>query len=223
MKPLAPRVVDPRVIDLRVYVVTANVPVRGRTHLDVAAAALRGGATALQFRDKVMDDAEFAQVAAALLALARAAGVPLIVNDRVEVAIAIGADGVHIGQSDGDARRARRLLPPGMILGVSATDHQQALAMDATAADYLGVGPIFPTGSKDDAAPAIGLEELSRICRDVTKPVVAIGGLTLDNLGGVIESGAQGAAVISAVTNAADMALAAAQLRKVWDRAPARR
>jgi len=209
-------------LDLRVYVVTAAVPALGRTHVEVAAAALRGGATAIQFRDKLMNDAEFADVAGNIAVLTRAAGVPLIINDRVEIAIAVGADGVHIGQSDGDVGKVSGLLPPGMILGVSATDYQQALAMDATEADYLGVGPIFPTGSKDDAAPAIGVEELRRICRNLNHPVVAIGGLNLDNLRSVIESGAHGAAVISAVAHAPDMVVAAAEIRDLWNRASLR-
>ena len=143
----------------------------------------------------------------------------MIVNDRVAIAVAIGADGVHIGRSDGNVREIRKTLPAGMVLGVSVTNYLEALEMNATDADYLGVGPIFPTGSKDDAAPAIGIEELARIRRDVNKPLVAIGGINRDNLRRVIESGAAGAAVISAVTRAPDMVAAVAELRGVWQRA----
>ncbi len=200
--------------DLRVYVVTACVPELGRTHEQVVAAALRGGATAIQFRDKMMSDVQFAETAGRISVLTRAAGVPLIINDRVEVAIAVGADGLHIGQSDGDVRQTRRMLPVGMILGVSATNYAEALDMDKTDADYLGVGPIFPTGSKNDAAPPIGLTELVRICRDATKPVVAIGGINQKNVRSVIEAGARGAAVISAVTHAPEIQAAVAQLRQ---------
>jgi thiamine-phosphate pyrophosphorylase len=206
--------------DLRVYVITAAVPELGRTHEDVAAAAIRGGATAIQFRDKTLSDEQFAKMARKIAVLTRAAGVPLIINDRVAIGIAIGADGVHIGQSDGDIREVRKSLPEKMILGVSATNYLEALEMDATDADYLGVGPIFPTGSKDDASPPIGVEELARICRDVHKPVVAIGGINQENLRCIIDSGAAGAAVISAVTQAPDMAAAVAQLRDSWHRTP---
>lgn len=202
--------------DLRVYVITACVPELGRTHEEVAAAAIRGGATAIQFRDKTMSDKQFTETATRVAVLTRAAGVPLIVNDRVAIAVAIGADGVHIGRSDGDVREIRKALPTGMILGVSATNYLEALELNATDADYLGVGPIFPTGSKDDAAPAIGLEELARIHRDMNKPVVAIGGINRENLRRVIEAGAAGAAVISAVTHAPDMVAAVAELRDVW-------
>ena len=206
-------------LDLRVYVITACVPELGRTHEQVAAAAIRGGATAIQFRDKTMNEEEFAKTATRLTVLTRAAGVPLIVNDRVAIAVAIRADGVHIGRSDGNVREIRKTLPAGMVLGVSVTNYIEALEMNATDADYLGVGPIFPTGSKDDAAPAIGIEELVRIRRDVNKPLVAIGGITRENIRRVIESGAAGAAVISAVTRAADMVAAVAELTGVWQRA----
>jgi thiamine-phosphate pyrophosphorylase len=203
-------------LDLRVYVITACVPELGRTHEQVAAAAIRGGATAIQFRDKTMSDKQFAETATRVAVLTRAAGVPLIINDRVAIAVAIGADGIHIGRSDGDVREIRKALPAGMILGVSVTNYLEALEMDATDADYLGVGPIFPTGSKDDAAPAIGLEELARIHRDVNKPLIAIGGINQGNLRRVIEAGAAGAAVISAVTHAPGMVAAVAELRDVW-------
>ncbi len=203
-------------LDLRLYVITACVPELGRTHEQVAAAAIRGGATAIQFRDKTMSEKQFMETAARIAALARAANVPLIVNDRVAIAVAVGADGAHIGQSDGNVCDIRKALPAGMILGVSVTNYLEALEMNATGADYLGVGPIFPTGSKDDAAPAIGVERLARICRDVNKPLVAIGGINRQNLRRVIEAGAVGAAVISAVTHAPDMVAAVAELRGVW-------
>ena len=106
-----------------------------------------------------------------------------------------------------------------MTLGVSATDYREAVSLDTTEADYLGVGPIFPTGSKDDASSPIGLEELARICRDIKKPVVAIGGVNEQNLRGIIEAGAAGAAVISAVTHAVDMPVAVGRLKSIWEEA----
>ncbi len=204
--------------DPRVYVITAAVPEMRRSHEQVVAEALRGGATAIQFRDKTMSDAEFTATARRILALTRAAGVPLIVNDRVAVAIAIGADGLHIGQSDGNVQEVRKMIPEGMLFGVSATTYEEAVAMDATGADHLGVGPVFATGSKGDASLPIGLAELARICRAVRKPVVAIGGIHHGNLAGVIAAGAKGAAVISVVTLAHDMSASTAELRRAWER-----
>ena len=204
-------------LDLRVYVITTTLPKLGRDHLAIAAAAVRGGATVLQFRDKSMIDADFAAAAARLLQIARPAGVPPIVNDRVEIAIAIGAEGVHVGRRDAQVRELRRRLPADMILGASATNYQEAI--EAVDADYLGVGPIFPTGSKADATPPIGLDELARICRQVRRPVVAIGGITQHNVDAVIQAGAAGSAVIAAVAEAADMASATADLRSACDAA----
>jgi thiamine-phosphate pyrophosphorylase len=166
-----------------------------------------------------MDDQQFKDIAIKLAKLTHAAGVPLIVNDRVAIAVEAGADGVHIGRQDGNAHDIRRVLPAEMILGVSATSYLEAVEMSTAGGDYLGVGPIFPTGSKDDAAPPMGLNELARICRDINQPIVAIGGINRGNLRGVIDAGAAGAAVISAVTRAPDMAAAVAELTGIWRRA----
>lgn len=205
-------------LDLRVYVITSEVPELGRSHGDVAKAAIEGGATVIQFRDKTMDDSEFIDTAKNLVALSHASGVPLIINDRVEIAVAVGADGVHIGRGDGEVCSVRKSLPSDMLLGVSATDYRECMTLSATGADYLGVGPIFPTISKDDATPAIGPEELARICHDISKPVVAIGGINEGNLKGIIAAGAAGAAVISAVTHSADMPAAVGRLKDIWEK-----
>ena len=204
-------------VDLRVYVITTTVPHLGRDHLAIAEAALRGGATVLQFRDKTMADAEFASTASRILSIARKSGVPLIVNDRVKIAAAIGADGVHVGRADAAVGDIRRSLPPGMIVGASATSYDEAIAACDAGADYLGVGPIFSTASKADAAPPIGLGKLARICGDVKLPVVAIGGIHVGNLKSIMEAGAAGAAVIAAVAEAADVTAATAELRIAWD------
>ena len=204
-------------VDLRVYVITTALPRLGRDHLAIAEEAVRGGASVLQFRDKTMNDAEFTAAATSVLHIARQGGVPLIVNDRVEIAVAIGAAGVHVGRGDASALDIRRYLPAGMMIGASATSYDEAMATVNDGADYLGVGPIFPTGSKTDATPPIGLDELARICRAVKLPVVAIGGIHQKNLRQVIEAGAQGAAVIAAVAEAPDMIAATAELRGIWD------
>jgi thiamine-phosphate pyrophosphorylase len=205
-------------IDLRVYVITAELPRLGRTHEDVARAAVAGGGTVLQFRDKFMGDAVFLATADRVRSTTAAGGVPYIINDRVGIAIAAGADGVHVGRGDAAPRQIRNLLPPDMILGISATDYDEALEMSFCGADYLGVGPVFPTGSKPDAAPPIGPSELARICRDVRLPVVAIGGIHAKNLRQVIEAGAAGAAVVAAVAEAPDMQASVAELRSIWEK-----
>jgi thiamine-phosphate pyrophosphorylase len=205
-------------IDLRVYVITAELPRLGRTHEDVARAAVAGGATVIQFRDKLIDDMVFAATASRVCGITAAAGKPCIINDRVGIALAAGADGVHVGRGDAAPHQIRNLLPPDMILGISATDYNEAQAMSLCGADYLGVGPVFPTGSKPDATPPIGLAELARICRDVRLPIVAIGGINAKNLQQVIAAGAAGAAVVAAVAEAPDMPAAVAELVSIWEK-----
>lgn len=207
-------------LSLRVYVITASVPELGRTHEDVAAAAIAGGADVIQFRDKMMPDNDFKKTAEKLLAMCGAKGVPLILNDRVEIAIEIGADGVHVGHEDISIADLRRRVPPEMIVGVSARNFDEAAALAGSGADYLGVGPIFATPSKTDASEPIAIDELRRICRAVRIPVVAIGGITAENLAQIVGTGAAGAAVIAAVSKQPDMTLATARLCETWERAP---
>src|SRR5512146_1770319 len=176
-------------LDLRVYLITANVPRLGRTHLDVARAALDGGARIIQFRDKEISDEEFTALALRIQQLTRKHNALLIINDRVEIAIAIGADGVHVGQHDLAFGEVKRIAHPGMIIGVSATNYAEAAALSDSGASYLGIGPIFPTPSKSDATPPIGLDELARICRNIPIPIVAIGGITESNLPVIIRAG----------------------------------
>ena len=215
-------------LSLRVYVITTTVPELGRTHEDITSAAIVGGADVIQFRDKETLDDEFEATARRLLTLCRSKGVPLIINDRVEIAAKIGADGVHVGHEDFviDRSRIRQLRQmwgtkrntKDPIIGVSARNLDEALALSTCGADYLGVGPIFATGSKADASEPIGTNELRRICRAVTIPVVAIGGITADNLPQVIQAGATGAAVIAVVAQASDMKLATETLQAAWKR-----
>lgn len=209
---------------LHVYVITESVPKFHRTHEDVAAAALAGGADVIQFRDKLMPDEEFAIVAKRLLQMCRAKRVPLIVNDRVDIAARIGADGIHVGQEDiapdsAHISKLRRMWSPrnfDPIVGVSARNYDEAVSLADSGADYLGVGPIFATGSKADAGEPIGISELHRICEAMKIPIVAIGGITSSNLPRIIESGAAGAAVISAVTHQDDMTRATEVLQHWW-------
>jgi thiamine-phosphate pyrophosphorylase len=195
-----------------ICVLTADVPALKRTHEEITAAAIQGGAAMIQFRDKTMDDGLFAVTASRILQMTRAAGVPLIVNDRVAIAIAIGADGVHVGWKDGDLEQIKRKLPTDMILGVSARNYDEAMVMNAGSADYLGVGPIFPTASKEDATAPIGIEELKHICRDTRIPVIGIGGIDYETLSLAMNAGCCGVAVISAVSHAGDMVKAVHEL-----------
>ncbi|GBD29334.1 Thiamine-phosphate synthase [bacterium HR32] len=202
--------------DLRVYVIT-HAGFRGRSHEDVAQAAVAGGATALQLRDKESAGRALVATARRLVALANPAGVPVVVNDRVDVALAAGADGVHVGEDDLPVADARRLLGPERIVGASAGTVEEARRAEQEGADYLGVGPVFPTATKADAGEAIGLDGLRKIVAAVRVPVVGIGGITVENAAQVVLAGAAGVAVVSAVAGADDMVEATRRLRQAVD------
>jgi thiamine-phosphate pyrophosphorylase len=201
-----------------VYLITDRRIAGGRPILEIVRAAIAGGATVVQLREKEASTREMIELGRALLAITRAAGVPLIVNDRVDVALAIEADGVHVGQEDMPAALTRRLIGPHRILGVSAATVAEAEQAVRDGADYLGVGDVYGTPSKPDAGPPIGLEGLAAIARAVAIPVVAIGGITPENAAATIDAGAVGVAVISAIVGAPDPAAAARRLRQAVDR-----
>jgi len=185
--------------------ITRAVRRLGRSHLAVAQAALLGGARFLQFREKEMTAREMLAAARSLRQLTRDFGARFVVNDRVDIALAVGADGVHLGEVDLPIPVARRLLGRSATIGASVATVEAAQAAQAAGADYLGVGPIYPTGSKADAGAAIGLEPLRRIADAVDLPVLAVGGITVANAAEAIRAGAAGVAVISAVSDAEDM------------------
>ena len=160
--------------------------------------AIAGGATFIQLREKNLSESAFEKEAIAIQDLCRAHGIPFVVNDNVEIAKRMGADGVHVGQSDMEAGDVRALLGPDAILGVSAQTVEQAKLAEACGADYLGVGAVFPTGSKDDAIE-VPFETLKAICEAVSIPVVAIGGISEENVSELKGSGICGIAVISAI------------------------
>lgn len=197
---------------LRLIVVTDPDCGAGRTVVDVVRAALQGGAPAIQLRMKDGPAREMADVARALLAETRAAGALLFVNDRVDVALAVGADGAHVGQDDLPAKAARRIAPPGFLVGVSAETAELARRAQADGADYVGVGPVYATGSKADAGDAVGVGRIGEVAAAVRIPVIGIGGITIDNAPPVLRAGAAGVAVISAVMRADDPAAAARAL-----------
>lgn len=208
-----------REVKLGLYIITHEDAVRGYDHLDVAGAALGGGADALQLRSKDIGGREMYRLALRMRDMVNedSGGCLFFVNDRVDVAIAARADGVHLGQEDIPAPRARSLTGEGMILGISATTVEEAERALADGADYLGVGPVFATPTKPDAVAPIGLEGLARIRESVELPIVAIGGIDEENAGSVFEAGADGIAVISAVTAAENMLEAVRRLRAVVD------
>ncbi|HEU4322250.1 MAG TPA: thiamine phosphate synthase [Roseiflexaceae bacterium] len=211
--------------DWSLCVVTDRAAARSRSILEVVRAAIQGGATIIQLREKAASAREMVALGRALLEITRPAAIPLIVNDRLDVALAIGAEGVHLGQDDLPAADARRLLGPDRLLGLSVTTPAEAREAAAAGADYLGANDVFGTRSKPDAIAPIGLEGLTAVARAVDLPVLAIGGVTVQNAPAALAAGAAGLAVISAVVSAADPDGAARALRLLVDahrRPPAR-
>ena len=199
--------------DLTLYAITDRHWLNGETLKSQVEKALKGGATMIQIREKDLDEKAFLSEAEELLALCRSYGVPFIVNDNVELAVKIGADGVHVGQSDMNARDVRALIGNDKILGVSTQTVEQALFAQECGADYLGVGAVFPTGSKDDAE-VLDRKTLMDICKAVSIPVVAIGGITKDNVRELKGTGIAGISVISAIFAQKDIQNATAELFK---------
>lgn len=199
--------------DLTLYAITDRHWLNGQTLKSQVEKALKGGATMIQIREKDLDEKDFLLEAEELLALCRSYNVPFIVNDNVELAVKIGADGVHVGQSDMNARDVRALIGNDKILGVSTQTVEQALFAQECGADYLGVGAVFPTGSKDDAE-VLGRKTLMDICKAVSIPVVAIGGITKDNVRELKGTGIAGISVISAIFAQKDIQNATAELLK---------
>ena len=183
---------------LLLYGVTDRKWLNGRTLAQVVKESLEGGATMIQLREKNLEEGRFLEEAKELQALCRKFKVPFIVNDNVDIALEMDADGIHVGQSDMEAGMVREKLGPEKILGVSAQTVEQAVLAEKRGADYLGVGAVFPTGSKDDAVE-VDYNTLKAICEAVTIPVVAIGGITRDNVTQLSGSGICGVAVISAL------------------------
>jgi thiamine-phosphate pyrophosphorylase len=202
----------------RLYVITDEKVSRGRSHLQIAEAAILGGADVLQLRDKEASSGRLYRVALQLRKLTRDAKVPFIVNDRVDVALAADADGVHVGQSDLPASVVRQLMGPARILGVSVDTVEEAVLAEKDGADYLGVGPVFEArGTKPDAGEPVGVDRIARIRLHSRLPIVAIGGIDAENARKVREAGADAAAVISAIGSADDIALAARRLKRILE------
>lgn len=198
---------------LLLYAVTDRTWLGEETLYEQVEKALQGGATFIQLREKELDEEHFLQEAIEIQALCRRYKVPFVVNDNVQIALDMNADGVHVGQSDMEAGNVRELLGPDKIIGVSAQTVEQALLAQERGADYLGVGAVFPTTSKDDAAE-VSKETLKAICEAVDIPVVAIGGINQTNVVELQGSGIAGVAVISAIFAQKDIRSATAKLKE---------
>lgn len=203
--------------DFLLYAVTDRSWLGGETLSAQAEKALAGGATILQLREKKLEQTDFLREALEIKALCGKYKVPFLINDNVELAIRTGADGVHVGQSDAEAGAVRSRLGADKVLGVSAQTVEQALRAEQSGADYLGVGAVFHTGTKPDAA-AVSFETLRKICAAVRIPVVAIGGISKDNILRLSGSGIAGVAVISAIFAQPDIEAAAKELKLLAER-----
>jgi len=209
-------------VDLRLMLVTDAAMSARRGLVATVLDAVAGGVTIVQLRDKTASDVEFAATAAALKDALAPTGVPLIVNDRPAVARTAGLAGAHIGQEDGDPRAVRALLGADALIGLSVTRVEEIATVDPAVVDYIGLGPVFPTGSKPDAAPALGLEGMRAIGARLPLPWVAIGGIGIASAAAIMRAGAAGIAVISAINAAGDPCAAARALRTEIDRGTGR-
>ena len=198
--------------DLLLYAVTDRHWLEGRKLIDVVKESLDGGVTMVQLREKTLEEGKFLEEARELQALCRARIIPFIVTENVDSATAMDADGVHVGQDDMETMDVRAKLGPDKIIGVSAHTVEEALLAEKQGADYLGVGAVFPTSSKSDVGE-MSYETLKAICKAVSIPVVAIGGISGENVGKLAGSGICGVAVISAIYAAKDVKAAAADLK----------
>ena len=199
--------------DLLLYAVTDRSWLGGHTLYQDVEAAIKGGATFIQLREKKLDEEHFLEEAKEIKELCKRYRVPFVINDNVDIALAMDADGVHVGQSDMEAGMVREKLGPDKIIGVSAQTVEQAILAEQKGADYLGVGAVFPTGSKDDAVE-VSHDTLKAICEAVHIPVIAIGGISTGNVMELSGSGICGIAVISAIFAKPDIETAARELRK---------
>ncbi len=206
-----------KTVDFSLYGIVDCAWLRGRDLVAVVEAAIAGGVTVVQYRDKASTGRVFFANAHTARKVCAAHGVPFIVNDRVDIALAVGADGVHVGQEDLPVAVVRRVVGPDMLIGASVGTVEQAVEAVAEGADYLGVGAIFPTASKPEADPA-SLEILRQIRQQTSGPVVAIGGITPERVAEVLAAGAHGVAVISALLEG-DVLTNARLLRQSVDRA----
>lgn len=192
-------------LDLSLYVITAEVKEKKRSHLDVARAALEGGATIIQFREKEYSTRQLFQMALKLRDLTADYKKPLIINDRLDIALAVEADGIHLGWDDLPFDYAFKIGQGLKIIGLSVRSLKELRLLSRFRASYFGAGPVFPTPSKSDATRPFGLSVLKEVVKRSSLPVVAIGGITTENVDEVLRCGVSGVALISAIAQADDM------------------
>ncbi len=202
-------------MDYTLYLVTDRGLSKGRSTLDIVQAAVRGGVTCVQLREKNCSAREFIAEAISVQSFLKEHRIPLIINDRLDIAQAIQADGVHLGQNDIPLKMARAIVKDSMLIGISAESLQDAVEAERYGADYIGVSPIYATATKSDTAPALGLKGLREIRKAVKIPLVGIGGLNRSNAAEVIRNGADGIAAVSAIVSADDPEKAAAELSEI--------
>ena len=200
-------------VNYSLYLVTDRGILNGRNLEEAVEEAILGGVTLVQLREKAASTLEFYNTALKVKAVTDKYNIPLIINDRLDIALAVDAAGLHVGQDDMPAHIARKILGPDRILGVSTANLKEALKAQKDGADYIGVGAMFPTSSKSDTRD-VTLNELRRIKESIKIPVVAIGGINQSNVKQIIEAGADGAAVISAILGRNDIKQAALELKK---------
>lgn len=202
---------------LRLYLVTDQACTGGRTLTDVVAAAVQGGVTCVQLREKQLNSRDFLAQALALKTLLAPHQIPLVINDRIDIALACGAQGVHLGQSDMPVAQARQLLPPEVFIGWSVETMDDVARSASLPVDYLGVSPIHATPTKTDTQPPWGLDGLRQVRAATALPLVAIGGIQARNARDILRAGADGLALVSALCAAADPCAAALELRQLFD------
>lgn len=210
-------------IDYTLYAITNRALLGSRSLGQTVEEVIEGGVTVVQLREKGASTVDLIRLCTELLRVTRPRGVPLIVNDRVDVMLATGADGVHVGPDDMPPEIARRLIGRGKILGVSAGTPAEAIAAASAGADYLGVGDVFGTRSKADAGEPIGLSGLRDVMQATTLPVVAIGGITPENAKALAPTGVAGIAVMRAIFGEPDVGAAVRRLRESFNQSCERR
>ena len=203
---------------LKLYLVTDRDLSLGRSLEEVVAEAVAGGVTIVQLREKDASTGEFVALARRLMKLLKPLGIPLIINDRADVVLAVDADGLHIGQSDMDYADARRLLGPDKIIGLSVESFEDIKAANSLDVDYVGISPVYGTPTKTDTAAPFGLEGLRKAVEMSVHPTVAIGGMNASTISEVIEAGADGVAVVSAICSAVSPRSAAKELSDIISR-----
>ena len=202
-------------IDYSVYLVTDRRNKTDDEFLNIIEEAIKGGTTIVQLREKTASTKEFYDLALKVKEITSRYGVPLLINDRIDIALAVGSDGVHIGQDDMPADIAREIIGEDKILGVSASTVEEAKKAEIDSADYIGSGAVFPTSTKDDA-DSVSKEELKEIVDSIDIPVVAIGGITVENASTLKGSGIAGVSVVSAIMSAEDPKEASEKLKEIY-------